>query len=244
LKTSLLFILSFLFALSGEFKSSQLKYPRVRETYSEKEAALRKEYKEHGFNFEKQNVFIRVFKEEEELELWIKNSKNTYTLFKTYPICSASGRLGPKRKIGDNQVPEGFYHIDRFNPQSNFYLSLGLNYPNASDKILSDKKNPGGDIFIHGNCVSIGCMAMTDDKIKEIYLITVEAKNAGQAIIPVNIFPFRMTEKNMFNARAAYGENKFLIEFWENLKMGFDYFEKMKKLPTVSVNNNGKYVFR
>ncbi len=224
MKTSVLFVLSFLFILSGEFKSSQLKFPRVREAYDAKEEELREVYKANDFNFDKQVIFIRVFKKEEELELWIKNTQNTFTLFKTYPICNASGSLGPKRKEGDYQVPEGFYHIDRFNPQSRFYLSLGVNYPNASDKILSDKKKPGGDIFIHGHCVSIGCLAMTTEVIKELYVIAIEASNGGQSKIPVHIFPSRMTEENMIWLKGKYSEKNELISFWENLKTGYDKF--------------------
>src|SRR5690606_11025729 len=98
-----------------------------------------------------------------------------FTLVKTYPVCSSSGLPGPKRKKGDRQTPEGFYHIDRFNPQSAFHLSLGINYPNSSDKILGHS-DPGGDIFIHGSCVTIGCVPLTDDLIKEVYVLAVEAK--------------------------------------------------------------------
>ncbi len=244
MKTSVLIILSLLFISAGEFKTAQLKYSRVREAYKTTEITLKGELKKAGFEFGKHSILIRVFKKEKELELWVKNSKQVFELFKTYKICAASGALGPKRKIGDYQVPEGFYHIDRFNPQSNFYLSLGLNYPNASDKILSDKTSPGGDIFIHGYCASIGCMAMTDDKIKEIYVLAVEAKNSGQRQIPVHIYPFRMTEDYMKVAAKEFNENKELVSFWNNLKAGYAYFEKDKKLPVVSVNKKGEYVFK
>ncbi len=111
------------------------------------------------------DILLRAYKQESELELWAKNKKDKqYTLLKTYKICASSGTLGPKRKQGDIQVPEGFYVIDRFNPVSNFYLSLGVSYPNASDKILGVKGALGGDIFIHGNCVTIGCLPISDDK--------------------------------------------------------------------------------
>jgi murein L,D-transpeptidase YafK len=244
MKISFLFILSFLFLSGGDFKSAQLKYPRVRASYEDKEETLKRIYQEKGIDYKKQTLFIRVFKNENALELWIKNDKQNYTLLKTYTICNASGDLGPKRKAGDYQVPEGFYQIDRFNPQSSFYVSLGLNYPNASDKILSDKKNPGGDIFIHGNCVSIGCMAMTDDKIKEIYIVAVEAKNGGQNNIPVHIFPFRMTVSNMSKAAEQYKENKPLLLFWENIKPGYDLFEKNKQLPSISIDSKGNYIVK
>jgi murein L,D-transpeptidase YafK len=244
MKITFLFILSFLSFSVVDFKSAQLKYPRVKESYQEKEETFKKIYQEKGVEYKKQTILIRVFKSENELELWVKNISGVYSLLKTYDICNASGGLGPKRKAGDYQVPEGFYHIDRFNPQSSFYLSLGLNYPNSSDKILSDKKEPGGDIFIHGNCVSIGCMAMTDSLIKELYIAAVEARNGGQNIIPVHIYPFRMSEENMARATEKLEEEKALLLFWLNLKTGYDFFEKNKQLPSVLVDSKGNYIFR
>ncbi len=243
MKTVLFYVLLSLFISGGEFKSSQLKNERVQQAYKDSEESFRKLYTEKGIDFDKQTIFIRVFKREKEMELWIKNTNSSYSLLTIYPICAISGTYGPKRKKGDYQVPEGFYHIDRFNPQSAFHLSLGLNYPNASDKILSDAKNPGGDIFIHGSCVSIGCMAMTHEKIKELYIAAVEAKNNGQHKIPVHIFPFRMTEENMSFFAEKYKDEEVLLTFWKNIKTGFDYFEKNKKLPSVSVNSKGKYLY-
>jgi murein L,D-transpeptidase YafK len=152
--------------------------------------------------------------------------------------------LGPKREEGDYQVPEGFYYIDRFNPASSYYLSLGINYPNLSDRRKSTATNPGGDIFIHGSCVTIGCIPMTDDKIKEIYLYAINAKNNGQNKIQVYIFPFRMTDQNFNRFRKEYSNNTGLIDFWTNLKTGYDKFEKYKKELDISVNDAGDYVFR
>jgi murein L,D-transpeptidase YafK len=103
-------------------------------------------------------------------------SDQEFLHIKTYTVCATSGLIGPKRMQGDLQIPEGFYYIDRFNPYSNFYLSLGINYPNTSDRILGDKNNLGGDIFIHGDCVTIGCLPITDSEIKELYIFCVEAK--------------------------------------------------------------------
>ena len=243
MRFSFLIILSLVFISGIDFKSAQLKYSRVKESYEEKEENFKKLYEAKSLDYKKQTILIRVFKNEKELELWVKNSKSAYTLLKIYPICKASGTLGPKRKTGDYQVPEGFYHVDRFNPQSAFYLSLGLNYPNASDKILSDKQNPGGDIFIHGNCVSIGCMAMTDDQIKELYIAAVEARNGGQNRIPVHIYPFRMTDSNMAKVNKLFEDKKTLLSFWENLKTGYDLFEKNNQWSSVSVDNKGKYLF-
>ncbi len=144
------------------------------------------------------HLYIRAFKNEKILEVWIKEKNaDQFTLLHTYEFCTSSGSLGPKRRQGDLQIPEGVYHINHFNPESNFYLSLGLNYPNASDKILSDKQHPGSAIYIHGNCVTIGCIPLTDDKIKEVYIMAVEARNGGQEKIPVHIFPTRLTEQGI-----------------------------------------------
>src|ERR1051326_507525 len=176
---SSLIIFSFAF-MNDSFKLQQQKFPRVKTAYEEKEKTVTELFSAKGVELSSAQIFIRAFKMEKQLEVWAKAPKQEkYTLVKTYAICSSSGNVGPKRKQGDGQVPEGFYEIERFNPSSNFYLSLGVSYPNASDKILGSKGNLGGDIFIHGSCVTIGCMPITDDKIKEVYLMAVEAKSNG-----------------------------------------------------------------
>lgn len=142
---------------------------------------------------------------------------------------------------GDLQVPEGFYYIDRFNPASSYYLSLGINYPNESDKKKSNASRLGGDIFIHGANVTIGCMPMTDDKIKEIYLYAVYAKDNGQNKIPVYIFPFQMTDRNFYYYKKYYNES--LINFWDNIKKGYDIFQNSKKELNIKIDSNGNYVF-
>src|SRR5690606_40100008 len=142
------------------------------------------------------------------IEVWVKgHNTTTYQLLCRYDCCTTSGTLGPKRREGDLQIPEGVYHINHFNPQSNFHLSLGINYPNASDKILSDPSKPGGAIYIHGNCVTIGCIPITDDKIKELYIMAVEAKNSGQQKIPVYIFPSRLDPAGMAALKREYNDN-------------------------------------
>ncbi len=226
------------------FKEAQLKYPRVRTAYKEKGEITQKLYEDKKLDIKSLNIYIRVFKQEKELEIWAKDAKMpNFILLKTYPICKMSGKLSPKRKSGDEQVPEGFYKIDRFNPQSSFLLSLGLNYPNKSDRILGDSAKLGGDIFIHGDCKSIGCMAMTDELIKEIYVMAVDARTNGQKTIPVSVFPAKLTKENFANLKKEYADNPVLLKFWENLKKGFDIFEKCKKLPDVTFASNGQYKF-
>lgn len=238
------FITASTFSQSG-FKKQQKLYKRVREAYTEKEKYLKQLYKEKGIDTLASYIYIRGFKHERILEVWAKNKNDTaYTHIINYDFCSFSGKLGPKRKQGDMQVPEGFYYIDRYNPYSNFHLSLGLNYPNKSDRILGDKYNLGGDIFIHGSCCTIGCIPITDDKINELFLITVEAKNSGQIKVPVHIFPAKITDEQIKYLKSKYSENNILLKFWENLKEAYDYFEKHKNPPTVSVDNQGKYIFK
>jgi murein L,D-transpeptidase YafK len=149
--------------------------------------------------------------------------------------------LGPKRKEGDGQVPEGFYHINVFNPSSNYYLSLGINYPNKADKINSNHKSLGGNIFIHGSCVTIGCLPMTDDLIKEIYLFAIYARNNGQTKIPVYIFPYKMSKAN--HQEHLKTASPLQMSFWENLKKGYDVFESKKQELAFTVNSKGEYIF-
>ncbi len=169
-------------------------------------------------------------------------TQNAFLLLHNYEICASSGDLGPKRSAGDGQVPEGFYYIDRFHPNSNFYLALGLNYPNQSDRILGRKGNLGGDIFIHGACVTIGCVPLTDDKIKELYILAVEAKASGQEKVPVHIFPCEMDKEGMSYLEANYKDDPVKITFWKSLKKAYDYFETRKKLPLIVVRQDGSYL--
>lgn len=179
-------------AAPASFKTEQLRHARVRKAYQEKEALLRDLFRERNLVYPPKRIFIRIFKSELDLEVWtLCERDSTFHLVNNYPVCGLSGSLGPKRRQGDLQVPEGFYHIDRFNPVSNFHLSLGINYPNESDVILGESANLGGDIFIHGGCATIGCIPMTDEWIKEIYVLAVEARNNGQPRVPVHIFPMR-----------------------------------------------------
>lgn len=231
--TKFLLFLSLLLIMSPPgFKEEQLKFDRVKTAYTEKEVAVKDLLKtknvESGYE-----LFIRAFKKERDLEVWVKQKGSTsYMLLTTYPFCTSSGVLGPKRKEGDLQIPEGIYSINHFNPFSTFYLSLGINYPNASDRILSDKQHPGGAIYIHGNCVSIGCIPITDEKIKELYVLAVESKEGGQSNIPVHIFPGRFESMD-----------EEMTPFWENLKVIYDDFETTKKLRPIRVDRAGAYMF-
>jgi murein L,D-transpeptidase YafK len=161
--------------------------------------------------------------------------KGGFLLFRTYQVQGLSGTLGPKQREGDLQAPEGFYTVDRFNPQSRFLLSLGLDYPNARDRAHVGPK-PGFDIFIHGNRVSIGCLAMGDDAIQEIYLLA----RGAQGPIRADIFPARLTPSNWVWLRRHHPDT---VRFWESLAPGYDAFERTHRVPRVSVRN-GRYVVR
>lgn len=226
------------------FKETQLKHSRVKTAYDEKETVVKQYFSEKNLSFEKFQLFLRGFKKEQVLEVWVKEKgKEEFVLLHTYEFCTTSGTLGPKRKEGDLQIPEGVYHINHFNPQSNFYLSLGLNYPNASDKILSHATKPGGSIYIHGNCVTIGCIPITDDRIKELYVLAVEAKNNGQEKIPVHVFPTKLDHGTVEKLNTEHSPDEKIQSFWKNLEPIYQDFESTKKLRTVKVNAKGEYYF-
>lgn len=239
----LFFTHSFLPAQTS-FLLQQKQYSRVRTAFQEKDSLIKSNLKKNHIKTNELNILILVFKAEDKLEIYAKKkTADEYKKISTYAICAKSGTLGPKRAQGDMQVPEGFYYINRFNPYSSFYLSLGLNYPNASDKKKSKAADKGGDIFIHGNCVTIGCMPMTNDKIKEIYLYAVYARNNGQYKIPVYIFPFEMNKQNMQLNAKKYQNNKELISFWSNLKSGYDKFQREHKQLNIIIDSKGNYSF-
>lgn len=173
-------------------------------------------------------VFIRIFKEESILEIWIRPGK-AYQHLKDYHICAYSGTLGPKLQEGDRQSPEGFYKVKKYqlNPNSKYHLSFNLGFPNAYDRA---HERTGSFLMVHGNCVSEGCYAMTDEKIEEIYVLVEGALQKQQKYVPVHAFPFRMTE----TAMALYSESEW-YDFWTNLKEGYDYFEAEKLPPHVKV---------
>ena len=218
--------------------------PKVSDILRRKEDTLMKQFRDKNLSWPARYLYIRSFKYDSQLEVWVKNQKSEpYKLFKTYKVCALAGTLGPKRIQGDYQVPEGFYHINEFNPNSSYHLSLGLNYPNLSDRLLSDSLQPGGDIYIHGSCVTTGCIPITDQQMDELYILTLYAHNLGQDFIPVHIFPI-----NFKNSKSEDYLKKYLQSFSENtqfenrMKNAFYYFEKYKQIPLVLVNQKGEYI--
>jgi murein L,D-transpeptidase YafK len=179
-------------------------------------------------------VFIRIFKEEHELELWVKSGER-FKLYKTYPICKWSGALGPKQREGDWQSPEGFYSVSRsqMNPSSQFHLAFNLGFPNAYDQAQG---RTGSFLMVHGACVSVGCYAMTNDGIEEIWLIADEALKGGQSRFDVHAFPFRLTSEAL-----AKRQGESWIDFWRMLKPGYDRFEATHVPPAINITS-GAYV--
>jgi murein L,D-transpeptidase YafK len=243
---TLIVFLGFFMEILGQvtYKKEQEKMERVKVAYNETFVKMDQLFSSKGVQITKCDIFIRAFKQERKVEIYAKN-KNDESFVKvvSYDFCMLSGELGPKRKQGDNQVPEGVYYIDRFNPWSNFYLSLGINYPNIYDNAVNTKGNPGGDIFIHGNCVSVGCIPITDEFIKELYVICLEAQNSGQSKIPVHIFPFRMN--SFLNSMIFSSELKSYekhISFWKMLVPIYEYFENNHKLPIVKISKTAYFI--
>lgn len=226
------------------FIETQRNNPRVAGAIKTKEDSLKKQFERAGLQWPPKQLYIRSFKYDSQLEVWVRSeSTQPFQLFKTYRVCALSGGLGPKRIEGDYQVPEGFYYINVFNPKSTYHLSLGLNYPNASDLLLSDSSQPGSDIFIHGSCITVGCIPITDNQIEEVYLMASHARNNGEDFIPVHIYPVRYSNpKSVAQLNKLTQMDKEYQIFSGRIKEVYDYFEANKKLPLISVNSKGEYV--
>jgi murein L,D-transpeptidase YafK len=181
-------------------------------------------------------VCLRVFKEERELEVWMRGRTGEYRLVKTYAVCLVSGGLGPKLKEGDRQGPEGFYSVPpaAMNPSSAYHVGFDLGYPNEYDRALG---RTGSELMIHGECMSIGCYAMTNPPIEEIWTCMAAAFRKGQPETQVQMYPFRMTR----DAMRRHRDDRW-YDFWTNLKEGYDLFEKTKTPPRVEVRD-GRYRF-
>lgn len=224
---------------------AQKDYPRVKAARERRYEGIKKLFEKHKIDYPPRQVLLRTFKHEDQLELWVRPmGKKKFTLIKTYQICCKSGVLGPKRKRGDLQVPEGFYRVVEFNPWSSFLLSMKINYPNPSDTIRGHPRDPGGLIYIHGNCVTIGCITIEDHEIEQLYLIVLDTVRRRKTNALVHIFPARMDEKGMKWLKEKYKDQLELIRFWEEIKVGFDKFEEDHIPDRFTIQKNGTYRFR
>jgi murein L,D-transpeptidase YafK len=207
-------------------------HPRAAAAAARVRPALERDLEKSGLKLG-DPVFIRAFKEEQQVELFLRNRQNgKFQLFRTYPIAAASGQLGPKLLEGDGQVPEGFYSVGpkAMKPDSRYHLAFNLGYPNAYDRAQG---RTGGLIMVHGNQVSIGCLAMTDAKIEEIYTLCGAAHAGGQGFFRAHVFPFRMSAGRMKQATGSKWEG-----FWKNLQEGYDWFETRRVPPDVTVRDS------
>jgi murein L,D-transpeptidase YafK len=227
-----------------DFSYIQKSVDRVVVANSKSVSTIQKLFTDKKIKYPCKNIFFRSFKSTNELELWAKNTlQDTFILIKTYKICALSGILGPKRWEGDRQVPEGFYFIDEYNPKSAYHLSLLISYPNYSDSKLGLKEQLGSAIYIHGACMTVGCLPMTDVIIDEIYTIALDARINGQLNVPVHIYPLRYTTKGLDFLGKEYKNEAEKHKFWINIKKSYDYFEATHKLLPIVYDENGDYVF-
>lgn len=174
-------------------------------------------------------VFVRIFKREAELELWLRAADGRFVLFRSYPVCQFSGELGPKQREGDNQAPEGFYSVAprQLNPTSNYHLAFNLGYPNEYDRAHG---RSGSALMVHGDCVSVGCYAMGDAGIEEIYTLAAAALRAGQGAFEVHVFPFRPTDAALKQSAGSPWH-----AFWQELAPAYAAFERERVPPHISV---------
>ena len=228
----------------ASYEDAPKKFIKSLSPFAKIEDSLKVEFKQKGLDWPVKYMYVRAFKLERQLEIWVKSDYvEAFQLFKVYKVCATSGTYGPKRKEGDKQIPEGFYYINEFNPNSNYHLALGLNYPNASDAILSDQQKPGGDIYIHGNCVTIGCLPLTDSLIEQVYYMASVVKDQGQDFIPVHIYPMRYDNpksQEQFIVRTKAKTD--VQQFAKSIKDAYEYFEDTHQLPAIMVNEKGNYV--
>jgi murein L,D-transpeptidase YafK len=210
---------------------------RSQEAINKVRPLLENELIKHGVKWGAP-IYIRIFKKEKILELWVKQT-DRFILFKHYEVCTyGPNGLGPKLREGDKCAPEGFYLVTRssMNPNSNFYLSFNIGYPNQYDKAHGWT---GGSIMVHGRCQSWGCYALSDEDVEEVYAFVDAGLRYGQPAIPIHIFPFRMTDENMRRHQGHTWER-----FWQNLKVGHDMFEQDGFRPPIAMVQHKKYVFR
>lgn len=188
-----------------------------------------------GVSWPPGELYVRAFKQERELEVWAGARGQRLRKVKTFPFCAASGDVGPKRREGDAQVPEGFYSLDQFNPRSQFHLSMRVSYPNGADRRLGQRPL-GGAIYIHGGCASIGCIALEDGPIEELYLMVWEARARMKRDVPIHIFPRRLDAEGLAELERHPRATPQLVSFWRGLEPGWRLFEETRRPPRVSVD--------
>ncbi len=223
------------------WRDNQLKNERVKQAYRNHYWNIDSMLRECHINPLCYDIHLQVYKEQEMVAVYLKNKDvDTFSLFNVYDFCSNVGFLGPKLRQGDFQIPEGFYEIESFNPQSAYHLGLRVNYPNPADKRRNNSSNLGGDIMVHGGCATIGCIPIGDSLIEQLYILATEAKNCGQEKITLYIFPNDMNASNHKRILEQYPASQ-LHSFWRNLLPLYKFFEKTKILPEIGIDPEGQY---
>jgi murein L,D-transpeptidase YafK len=228
---------------SGPLQDAQARYGRVREARQRTGRVVDQLFAKAGADYPAP-VLLRAFKDEGLLELWaLSGAKGRFVRVAAFPFTGTSGDLGPKRRRWDRQIPEGFYKVKSFNGASRFHLSLEVDYPNASDRVLSDRRHPGNNIFIHGNELSIGCIPLGDLGIEQVYLAVLDSASAGFEV-PVQIFPCSFADPECQRTLQKYFRRRpALKEFWANLEEGYRAFEQDGVPRSFTVDERGRYVF-
>lgn len=244
LLAALVFVSAAATASAREFAASQRRHPRVKAAAAERMEAVEASFRAVGAAWPPAGVYLRGFKAEGAVELWAAPAQQdaAWVLVRSFPVCASSGKLGPKRRQGDLQVPEGFYEVSRFNPRSSYHLALGVSYPNAADRFHSRGQPPGNAIMIHGDCVTVGCLPLQDGPIEDLYLAAMMARDHGQRSIPIHIFPCRLDElgcQALLTVQSALRPE--LAEFWAGLRPGHDEFTATGVPPRVRANRDGSY---
>lgn len=200
--------------------------PRVKALFSAKNVA-----------YPPKQLFLRVFKHDDELELWAASAKDeALSLIKTYPVCAKSGVLGPKRRWGDEQVPEGFYTIHRYNAWSGYHQSMRVDYPNNSDRVRGRRGALGGAIMVHGKCVTIGCIPIEDRQIEEVFLASLDSTRASRTSVPIHIFPTRLTKQGLEWLAGQPEGTTTNLSLWRELQAGYLAFELDHRVPQLSID--------
>ena len=240
----ILFLIPQIVAGQNTFKDEQNRYPRVRQARENCEQIINSLFQTKGLTYPPEEILIVAYKKEKLVQLWARpETLKTFSLVKEYPFTAFSGTLGPKRKQGDLQIPEGFYYINYFNPYSSYHLSMKINYPNQSDSILNPQGNLGNEIRIHGSYVTIGCIPIGDESIEELYIICVDMKSNGQHKIPVYIFPCNMDCQRWSELQQFAGRDTVLLQFWHNLREGYDLFKTTHQKLSYRVDTKGQYIY-
>ena len=211
---------------------------RIAAARAARQESIVRRCRDVGLPYPPRELFLRAFKQEAELEAWGREDRGEFRRIGVFSVTKSSGKPGPKRREGDLQVPEGCYRIVAFNPESMFHLSLGIDYPNDSDKVLSDREKSGFDIYIHGGAVRVGSLPLGDEVIDELSLLATDVKEREQTDIPVHIFPTRMQGSGWVSLQADYPEH---VDFWRQLEPIYATFERTHRIPPVAIAPDGAY---